>query len=341
MVSIKDVAKLAGVSIATVSRTLSKPESVADTTRDKVMVAVKKSGYVTNALASNFRRRRTNNVVVLVPDISNPFFSAVIQGIEIKASEMGYRILLGDTLQSSEREQAYVQLVRQRQADGLICLGSEVPVASETNTRKSDPVVPVVMACEYIGPPSVPSVVINNSLAAQEMVDHLLSLGHKRIGYINGPKDSPLCEQRLAGYQAALANAGLPSKPSLIEQGDYSLGAGYEATCRLLKQHSKPTALFCASDEMAIGAMHAARDLGLDIPSQLSIAGFDDIDSATYCYPPLTTVHQPRSDIGKMAMTLMLEALAETPALPKQVILPHQLMVRGSSAVASKVRKPR
>ncbi len=341
MVNIKDVAKLAGCSIATVSRALSKPESVADSTRDKVMAAVEKSGYVSNALASNFRRRRTTNVVVLVPDISNPFFSTVIQGIEIKASQMGYRILLGDTFQSRDREQAYAQLVRQKQADGLICLGREVPPGYETNISDSDSAFPVVMACEYAGPLSVPSVVINNSLAAQEMVEHLLSLNHKHIGYINGPADSPLCEQRLSGYQKALANAGLPYKPSLIERGDYSLSSGYEAARRLLQQPCKPTALFCASDEMAIGAMHAARDLGFEIPAQLSIAGFDDIDSAAYCYPPLTTVHQPRSEIGQMAMSLMLEALAETPASPKQVILAHQLMVRGSTADAGMDDKSR
>ncbi|GAB3115392.1 LacI family transcriptional regulator [Aestuariicella hydrocarbonica] len=332
MVTIKDVAKLAGVSIATVSRTLSKPESVAESTRKTVMAAVQKSGYVTNSLASNFRRRRTNNVVVLVPDISNPFFAAVIQGIEFKAAEAGYRILLGDTQQSREREQAYVQLVPQRQADGLICLGQDMPLEQEPNGKQPEAAFPVVMACEYAGPLKVPSVVINNTRAAREMMEYLLSLGHKRIGYINGPQGSSLCAQRLSGYQEALTAAGLPVKPALIEEGDYSLATGYAATRRLLKQRSKPTALFCASDEMAIGAMHAARDLGLDIPGELSIAGFDDIDAAAYCYPPLTTVRQPRSEIGQMAMALMLESLADEPTLPRQVILPHQLVVRASTA---------
>ncbi|MYM62794.1 LacI family DNA-binding transcriptional regulator [Pseudomaricurvus sp. HS19] len=332
MVTIKDVARLAGVSIATVSRTLSKPDSVAEATREKVMTAVAKSGYVTNALASNFRRRQTNNVVVLVPDISNPFYAAVIQGIESRAMEAGYRILLGDTLHSREREKAYAQLVRQRQADGLICLGREIPVDRELNRKSADDSLPVVMACEYSGPLKVPSVVINNVQAAQDMVQHLLSLGHKRIGFINGPEDSPLCVGRLQGYCDALRVAGIEVKPALIEAGDFSLASGYEAARRLFKQRSKPTALFCACDEMAIGAMHAARDLGMDIPGDLAIAGFDDIDAAAYSYPPLTTVRQPRSEIGQTAMALMLEALGEKPPMPRLVILPHELVVRASTA---------
>ncbi len=334
MVTIKDVARLAGVSIATVSRTLSKPDSVAETTRARVMKAVTKSGYVTNALASNFRRRQTNNVVVLVPDISNPFYAAVIQGIEIRAMDAGYRILLGDTLHNREREKAYAQLVRQRQADGLICLGREIPADHESREKSPDEVLPVVMACEYSGPLKVPSVVIDNVQAAREIVQHLLELGHTSIGFINGPAESPLCEDRLLGYKGTLKAAKIGLKGSLVDGGDFTLASGYAAAQRLLKQRDKPTALFCACDEMAIGAMHAARDMGLEIPGDLAIAGFDDIDAAAYAYPPLTTVRQPRSEIGQTAMALMLEALGDRPSTPRQVILPHELVLRASTVAA-------
>lgn len=332
MVTIKDVAKMAGVSIATVSRTLAEPDKVSEKTRGKVMKAVESSGYVANTLARNFRRRRSNMVVVLVPDIANPFFTNIIQGIESVASRHQYRILLGDTQGDIGREQAYADLVSQRQADGVICLGRNIPFRYRKGRKTLDPNwPPFAMACEYHGEIPVPTVCIDNVSAAKDAVRHLIDLGHQHIAYINGPGESPLCEDRLQGFQQALRAAGLAVAPEWIKAGDFTLASGYRCTTELLAGSHRPTALFCANDEMAIGAMQACRDAGLSLPEDMSVVGFDDIAFAAYSHPRLTTVHQPRNHIGEQVMTMMLAMLAgNTPAEPR-IVLPHELVLRDST----------
>lgn len=333
MPNIKDVARLAGVSTATVSRTLSAPDSVAESTRERVRQAIKNSGYVANALASNFRRRRSQNVLVLVPNIGNHFFAKIIQGIETSAIESGYRILLGDTQQNPERERAYCELFYQRQVDGVISLGRTIPFEYDRRRKTPDPQwPPIIMVSEYDGAVSLPKVTIDHRCAATEMVQHLVELGHRDIAYIDGPEDSPLSWQRLAGYHQALANAGIPVREALICRGDFTLASGYSAGQHLLARKNRPTALFCANDEMAIGAMNVARNLGLTIPDDLSVAGFDDIEFAAFSFPPLTTVHQPRGLIGGTAMQLMLEMLKGEAVGNKVVVLSHELIIRGTTA---------
>ena len=324
---------MAGVSIATVSRTLAEPDKVSEKTRKKVMEAVETSGYVANTLARNFRRRRSNMVVVLVPDIANPFFSNIIQGIERVASRHQYRILLGDTQGEQEREQAYADLVSQRQADGVICLGRNIPFRYRKGRKTLDPDwPPFAMACEYHGEIPVSTVCIDNVAAARDAVNHLLELGHQRIAYVNGPSESPLCEDRLQGYEQALKEAGLTVEPALIKQGDFTLASGYDCTAALLAAANPPTALFCANDEMAIGAMQACHAAGLSLPGDMSVVGFDDIGFAAYTHPRLTTVHQPRNRIGEQVMTMMLAMLAGNTPADSRIVLPHELVVRESSA---------
>ena len=329
MVTINDVALIAGVSTATVSRTLSKPESVAKQTRDKVNKAIAQSGYVANQLASNFRRRQSKTIVVLVPNIANSFYAAVIQGIEKVAFENGYRVLLGDTLFRQGRELEYAEMVRQRLADGMICLGRNVPYDERPSVSSTD-TPPIVMACEYHGPLPVPSVVIDNLQAAKEMTQYLIEQGHRRIGFISGPDDMPICQARLQGYMDALAQAKIRRTKSLITSGAFVLSEGYKLACKMLSAQNPPTALFCASDEMAIGAMNAAADLGFRVPEDVSIAGFDDMEVAEYCRPALTTVHQPRTEIGEKAMLAMLNLLNGNGSGELRTVLPHQLIIRSS-----------
>lgn len=333
MVSIKDVARLAGVSTATVSRALANPEKVAKTTREKVDRAVSESGYVANTLARNFRRKRTNIVLVLVPDISNPFFSGIIRGIERIALRHQYRILLGDTQYEAAREKAYASLVSQRQADGIIGLGMSIPFYYRKGRKTIDPKwPPFIMACEYDGQIPVPSVRIDNHRAAEDATRHLIALGHKNIAFINGPSASPLCRDRLSGFQHALSSSGLGSLKEWIRNGDFSLESGRSSMSAILQSHRKPSAIFCANDEMAIGAMLSAREHGLDIPDDLSIIGFDDISFSAYTQPPLTTVRQPRERIGERAMEMMLTALNNPKSRPQHVILEHELIIRESTA---------
>ncbi len=331
MVSIKDVAKLAGVSVATVSRTLSKPEAVAESTREQVMAAVAESGYVANALARNFRRRRSHTVVVLMPDIGNPFYALVVQGIEQAAVQAGYQVLLGDTQNDEEREQAYTELVRQRTADGLICLGPHIPFdIDESLTTAPADWPPLVMACEYHGKVKLPRIVIDNEQAAREMTEHLINQGHQHIAFINGPEESPLCQARFDGYLQVLIDSGNTFNQALLKHGDFSMESGYELAKQLLQSTQKPTAIFCANDEMAIGALHAVRDANLSVPEDIAIAGFDDINIAKFSYPPLTTVHQPRREIGAKAMQLLLQLL-DGGNSSETIVLPHDLIIRKST----------
>ena len=333
MVSIKDVAKLAGVSTATVSRTLASPDKVSEATRNKVQQAIDKSGYVANTLARNFRRRKTNMVLVLVPDITNTFFAGVIQGIEWVAQRHNYRVLLGDTQYNPEGEKAYAELVAQKQADGIITLGENIPFTYRKGRKTIDPSwPPLAMACEYHTDIPLPTVCIDNEAAAFEAVNHLIEAGHTQIAYINGPADSPICKDRLKGYRKAMNSIGITATKPWIVEGNYSAESGRQSMAALLAANERPTAVFAANDEMAIGAMAEIKAQGFSIPDDISIVGFDDINFAAYCDPPLTTIRQPRHDIGKKVMLSMLSLLNDKSVPEQHVVLPHELVCRGSTA---------
>ena len=335
MVSIKDVAELAGVSVATVSRTLSRPDKVAESTRERVMQAVEKSGYVTNVLASNFRRRRSHNIILLVPDIANPFFSTIIQEIEEQARHKGYQILLGDTRQNQQLEASYGNLALQRMADGLISLGMNIPFRHRANRKTVDPKwPPLVMGCEYKGSVNVPLVAIDNFRAAYDATRHVLDLGHRRVGFIGGPEDFSLSLDRLEGFRAAMAEAGCNVGADHVVSGNFSLTCGFEAAEKLLGLGHPPTAMICTSDELAMGAMNCAVSAGVSIPEDLSVVGFDDIEFAAYSNPPLTTVRQPMADIGRHLMHMILTLLEGGSLSEPRVVLPHQLIVRDSTGRA-------
>jgi LacI family transcriptional regulator, repressor for deo operon, udp, cdd, tsx, nupC, and nupG len=326
--SIRQVARLAGVSIATVSRALATPEKVSARTLKKVLAQVERSRYKPNLLARNFRSRRTYCVVVLVPNIANPFFAEVIRGIEQVAQRHGYAVLLGDTEGREDREAHYASLVETRQADGLIQLRARLPdaVLAEGNG------IPIVNACECLDRAPCPKVRIDNISAARSMTDHLLSLGHRRIGVIQGPADSPLTRDRLKGHRAALRAAGIEYDQSLVATGDFSMTSGRRAATELFAAAAPPTAVFCFNDEMAMGAMQWLKNAGFAVPRDVSVAGFDDIEFASFTDPPLTTIEQPTRELGHRSMTLLLEILnGGKPAHAAQT-LPTKLIVRNSTA---------
>jgi LacI family transcriptional regulator, repressor for deo operon, udp, cdd, tsx, nupC, and nupG len=329
MSSIKDVARLAGVSTATVSRTLAEPDKVTEATRRKVQGAIERSGYVRNELARSFRMQSTQTILVLVPDIGNPFYSLIIQGLEEVAQQHRYRLLLGDTLNRPERELEYLQSVMQRQVDGVISLGHTLPPVRKFRDGKT---VPLVMACEYLHDASVASVSIDNIAAAALATRHLLEQGHRRIAFINGPAYTPLSKDRLRGYRAALKEAGQLYEKALVLRGDFSLASGESAAQELLAARRKFTAIFAANDAMGIGAIKVLRAHGLDVPGDVSVMGFDDIEFAQYVEPPLSTIHQPRRDIGRAAMARMIALLSGVGAPAAPIVLEHELVVRGSTA---------
>ncbi|MCW8348160.1 DNA-binding transcriptional regulator CytR [Vibrio sp. ZSDZ65] len=330
MATMKDVAQLAGVSTATVSRALMNPEKVSSSTRKRVEEAVLEAGYSPNSLARNLRRNESKTIVTIVPDICDPYFSEIIRGIEDAAIEHGYLVLLGDSGQSQKRENSFVNLVFTKQADGMLLLGTDLPFDISKPEQKNLP--PIVMACEFAPELELPTVHIDNLTSAFEAVNYLSQLGHKRIAQISGPDTAFLCRFRQQGYQQALRRAGIPMNPSYTAKGDFTFEAGAKSVRTLLALPEPPTAIFCHNDIMAIGAMQEAKKLGLRVPQDLSFVGFDDIQFAQYCDPPLTTISQPRYEIGRQAMYTMLEVLQGVDVRAGSRLLDTELVIRDSAA---------
>lgn len=304
MATMKDVAQLAGVSTATVSRALDKPESVSDTTRRRVERAVIATGYKINVQARSLRRKESRTIVVMVADINNPFYGEIIKGIEQEAVASNYLVLLGDA-SLQEHEKLYSELVFTRQADGLILIG--VPLPRNLRQRQVNELPPVVMACEYEMDLKLPTVGIDNRAAAQSAVRYLINLGHQRIATVTGSRLNPLTTHRLAGYRDALKKAGIPFDEQLVIDETYSFDGGSNAMRYFHDLPKKPTAIFCHADTQAIGVLHQARCFGINIPGQLSVIGFDGLDLGNYCYPTLTTVLQPRIELGRTAMRTLMD----------------------------------
>jgi len=330
--TIEDVARLAGVSIATVSRCLHMPDIVAAQTRERVLGAVRQTGYNLNAAAQSLRQRRSNTVLVVVPDIGNTFFSEILGGIEQEASAAGLTMLIGNSGRTEAREDAYVRYLLNGRADGALLLADPQAAWFDIPTVNALGIPPIVVISE-VGPDAGPvAVSIDNEAAAHAAVCHLIGQGHRRIAHIAGPPGNILTAQRLQGYRRALAEAGLPQHPALEMPGDFSLPSGRSAFDRFSAQIDRPTALFFANDEMAMGFLSTAYAAGVRVPRDVSVVGFDDIHFAQSCIPALTTVRQPRAEMGATAMRLLLSIIAGE--APESVRLPFDIVIRDSTAPA-------
>lgn len=328
MATMKDVAQLAGVSTATVSRALMNPEKVSSVTRKRVEDAVVETGYSPNALARNFRRNGSKTLVAIVPDICDPYFAEIVRGIEDMASEHGYVVLLADSRHQMTKETSFSNLVLTKQVDGILLLGTNIPFDVSKSEQKNLP--PMVMACEFAPELELPTIHIDNLTSAFEAVNYLTKMGHKRIAQIAGEKNAFLYPFRHQGYQQALHRAGLSLNPSYTVTGDLSFDCGARALRALFHLPEPPTAIFCHSDIAAIGAITEAKKLGLRVPQDISIMGFDDITFSRYCEPALTTMSQPRYEIGQLAMSTMLDVLRGKEVRAGSRLLSTQMVVRNS-----------
>lgn len=330
MTNIREVSRLAGVSTATVSRTLKNPDVVSSKTRELVLKAVEEAGYRPNLLARNFNTGKSHAVVVLVPNVANPFFSRVIRGIEQAAQEKGYSILLGDTQNQPEREHEYARLGLTNQADGLIQLNNRYPFAEADRALAAS--VPMINACERISDDcETPVVELDNRTAARAMTKHLIGLGHRRIGVITGPTDSPIVRDRMAGFESVMSESGIAIDSNLIAHGDFSLASGANAAKIFMAADKIPTAVFSFNDEMAIGAIHQFRLAGLRIPEDISIAGFDNIEFASFTNPPLTTIDQPAEELGRQSMNELYQLMKGERLEVNRIMLSFNLIVREST----------
>lgn len=334
--TMKDVADLAGVSTATVSRALMTPEKVSAQTRRRVEQAVAASGYSPAAIARHLRRNASRTLLTIVPDICDPFFTEVLRGIEETASERGYLVLIGDCAHQRQHEKTFLDLIAARQIDGLLLLGANLPFDAGREEQRNLP--PMVMANEFAPELELPTVHIDNLTAAFEAVCYLHQLGHQRIACIAGPERLPLCRYRLQGYIQALRRCGLALDENYITTGDFSYDSGAQGLTTLMAQPSPPSAIFCHNDLMALGALSQAQKIGLAVPRDLSLMGFDDIAQSGHSTPPLTTVAQPRYDIGREATLLLIEQLRSHKAQRGSKLLSSKLMIRESTAAPNASR---
>lgn len=295
------------------------------------MAAVERLGYVPNAAGKNLRMLSTRKLLVTVPDISRPFFSLILQGIEDAAKREGYSVLLGDTQYDPEREEGYVLMLNRKEADGLIFLGRRLPSGVAALVR-SHPTgnAPVVNGVGFSPQLGIPSVQIDNAAAAFDAMDYLYGLGHRRIGVVTGPPLSFVSADRLRGVTARAKKERAQGDLILVD-GDFSIQSGVAAAERFLRRKDPPTAIFCFNDEMAMGILHEARARKVQLPEELSVMGVDDIRYSPFVEPPLTTVAQPMREMGESAVRVLLGILRSSEKWPEAVRLPHTLVIRAST----------
>jgi LacI family transcriptional regulator len=329
-----DVARLAGVSQTTVSQVLNNSTaiSVPAETRQRVLDAVTTLGYVTDHTARSLRTRRTSTLACAIPDIANPFYPAFARGIQDVAEQHGYDLVLYNTDGMAEKESKAVRLVQQGRADGLIVVlfrltARELFPLLETGV----PIVRLESVQKASGPLPLDNLYVDIAAAAQLAVTHLIAGGHRRIGLISGGETPPRAG-RTEGYRAALAQAGLPAPPELKIDGGFRADGGYAAMETLLHLPEPPTAVFCANDLMALGALAAVRALGRSVPHDVAVVGFDDIPAARLANPALTTVAQFPDRLGRRAAELLFERLEGGTAAPgRSEAMPFELIVRESA----------
>ncbi|MCX7285542.1 MAG: LacI family DNA-binding transcriptional regulator [Novosphingobium sp.] len=331
MANIKDIAAHAGVSIATVSRALRKPDLVKDKTAAKIAAAISELGYKPNMVAASLRRQKADAVIVAVPDIHNPFTSLFVQGVENVAREHGVKVLLAITEGRQDLLDLHYEMVAGKQADGMIVLDVNLPTAIRTQGEDGR-TLPIVLVCEYAEASQQPRVRVDDLQAAIAAANHIASLGHRDIACIAGPERQRMSHDRQRGFRLGLRRAGIELHEALVERGDYSIRSGFEATRRLLEQGRPFTALLCENDEMAIGAIRALALDGLSVPGDVSVIGIDNLRFAEFCNPSLTTIALSTDILGEEAMRLMLDYDIDPEIGRREVIVPHELIVRDSTA---------
>lgn len=325
-VSIKDLAKAAGVSHSTVSRALADSPLIAERTRARIHRIAQKRGYAPNAIARGLVMRQTHAIGVVVTSIADPFIAEVVRGIEQVALEQGYRVFLGASHDEPTREVGLIKALREWRVDGVI-------VASSRMGGQYQPLleaigVPIVLINHQRagGGHAIHSIAVDDALGGELATQHLIEQGHRLIAYLGGPADRLSNRERLKGYRRALTRADLPFDANLVVPGAGRVNSGEPAT-RLLA--SQPTAIFCYNDMTAVGALHTLRKLGIAVPRDVSLVGYDDIALAAYTAPPLTTVRQPKDELGGQAVRMLLNLLTATPVA--NLKLPVELVVREST----------
>lgn len=329
MATIRDIAKRAGVSTSTVSHVINKTRHVREETRARVLEAMSELNYSPNRLAQSLRSRQTFTVGVLLPNSANPYFAEVLYGIEHTCFEHGYNVIIGNAGDDPKREVTYLKTLLSRQVDGilLISTGAYDDVQQQLKNYENTAVVLVDRPSQQ---KDYDEILTDNRQGGLLATHHLIELGHRRIGCIGGPVSLANSAERLAGYYAALDEAGITRDDALIRDGEFDYNSGYAAASHLLSLSNPPTAIFACNDLMAIGALCAAHEKGLRVPDDLSVIGYDDVTPASYSVPRLTTIAQPARDLGKLAVDRLVHRLQHMDESPQRDTLPVALVERDS-----------
>lgn len=332
--TLQDVARIAGVSTATVSRALSYPDMVSKSTRDRVAKAVEVSGYRINKTARNLRTQRAHSVLVMLPDLGNPFFSTILEGISANLSRKGYSMLIASTSQVHASGERLVDYLDDGRADGMIILDGGLSDDVIKTLEKAPHAKRILFACEWISDMEFPSVRSENRRGTGAAVRHLHNLGHTKIAHITGPDTNVLTHARKDAFIAEAEALNLLLRPEWIIQGDFSLTAGCAAAKTWLALKDRPSAVFCASDLLALGFISELSRHTIKVPEEVSVMGFDDIDLAEQFIPPLTTMRQDRLRIGETAANMLLSRLEgnQQDNEESMSIVPVSLVIRGSTA---------
>jgi len=331
MVTIHDVAKKAGVSVATVSRVINQHPYVREATRQKVLAVLREMSYVPNANAGSLARKSTSIIAVLVPDITNTFFTTLVRGIEDKASESGLSVILGNTDENILKEQFYINKFLERRVDGLIVVPVENKKKNFQAVQKHRlPLVLVDRLVEGIDEDFVGS---DNYQGAYQLVTHLIQLGHRRIAMVSGPKEISVFAERVSGYLAAMEDAHLPiDKDYLLCGLKPNKEVGHSLTRKLLKMNIRPTAIFAANNSLAVGTVSSLLQADIRVPEDISVACFDDNDLNAF-NPFFTSVIQPAYMMGYVAAEVLLQRFKnEKASQANKIIMQPELVVRRSTA---------
>ncbi|MCL4516385.1 MAG: LacI family transcriptional regulator [Firmicutes bacterium] len=333
MLTIRDIAREAGVSTATVSRVLNDLQSVTEETRRKVLETVNRLGYRPNGLARSLSTKRTGTMGLIISDITNPFFPEIARGVEDVLNAYGYNVILCNTDGHAEKEAAYIRLLVEKRVDGIIFASVRTDKSDLSDLDANG--IPWVLAGRTLPGIDRDCVVVDNILGAYQATQHLLQLGHRRIGYVSGPFHVSVNMERLEGFRQATSGYGLNASELPIVEADFKQAGGYAAALRLLGPQSDLTALFVANDLMAIGVLEAAHDLAIQVPEDLAVVGFDDIPLAALHTIQLTTVAQPKYEIGAVAARMLLDKIdrvnTDGDRSSAKVILTPKLQVRRTS----------
>ncbi|WP_270725582.1 LacI family DNA-binding transcriptional regulator [Shimia sp. Alg240-R146] len=329
-----DVARIAGVSTATVSRVLNDPDKVSQTTRDAVLAAVKETGYRVNRAARNLRTNSSRAILALVPNLSNPFFSNILSGLERELNAQDYSLLVTDSGDAPLTSDQMDRLISAGQADGLIVLDGSISQADFARVQANNPSCPVVFACEWVEDVKCPSVRADNLGGVQKLVDHLWENGHRRFGHVMGPASNVLAQVRRDAFQSRVQELGGDMREEWTIPGDFSIDAGRAAAERVGAMTEAPTAWICASDQIAFGLIAGLTRAGINVPNDVSVAGFDNIEMTEVFNPPLTTIHQSRNQMGHSAARAILELIRGQKNDAEIYILPVHLVDRDSTGPA-------